>query len=320
LKYIDVFNGDADGICALVQLYRDKPRDATLITGIKRHINLLKDVEAEHGDQITVLDVSFAKNAADVRRLLNCGATIQYIDHHQTGDIFTHPKLHADIDLSAETCTSIIVDQQLQGRFRHWAITAAFGDNLSKVAWDKGLASGVAEQDLLLLKKFGIYLNYNGYGASLDDLFFPPASLFNRLKNFDDPLDFLQQDSDVFTTLDTGYHEDMSNAEQSPVDFVSRDMAMIILPHAKWARRVGGVYSNDLSNQFPDRAHAVLTTKENGNFLVSVRAPLNRRFGADELVSQFPTGGGRKAAAGINELPKQDLTLFAQRMQAQFKQ
>ena len=41
----DVFNGDADGICSLVQLRQIEPRDAVLITGIKRDITLLSQVK-----------------------------------------------------------------------------------------------------------------------------------------------------------------------------------------------------------------------------------------------------------------------------------
>ena len=37
----DVFNGDADGICALTQLRNAEPRNATLVTGVKRDIALL---------------------------------------------------------------------------------------------------------------------------------------------------------------------------------------------------------------------------------------------------------------------------------------
>jgi len=319
LKYVDVFNGDADGICALVQLYRDKARDATLITGIKRHINLLKDVEAEHGDQITVLDVSFAKNAADVRRLLNCGATIQYIDHHQTGDIFTHPKLHADIDLSAETCTSIIVDQQLQGRFRHWAITAAFGDNLSKVAWDKGLASGVAEQDLLLLKKFGIYLNYNGYGVTLDDLYFAPDVLYREISTYQNPFDFMAT-SQAFQVLAEGFASDIEQARCLPAEIEEDAIKVILLPDTAWARRVSGVFGNELARATPSRAHALITVLPNGHSRISVRAPLNNKCGADVLCMQFPSGGGRKAAAGINDLPADRLDDFMHAFRSMYGQ
>ena len=41
MAYFDVFNGDADGICALLQLRQHTPRIATLITGVKRDIGLL---------------------------------------------------------------------------------------------------------------------------------------------------------------------------------------------------------------------------------------------------------------------------------------
>lgn len=48
---------------------------------------------------------------------------------------------------------------------------------------------------------------------------------------------------------------------------------------------------------------ALLALLPAGVFVVSVRAPLTRRQGADDLCRRFPGGGGRPAAAGINELP-----------------
>ena len=50
----DVFNGDADGICALLQLRLAEPLDSKLITGVKRDISLLKQVDASSGDSVTV--------------------------------------------------------------------------------------------------------------------------------------------------------------------------------------------------------------------------------------------------------------------------
>ena len=41
-----------------------------------------------------------------------------------------HGGLIAHIDTDAETCTSVLVDGHLKGRFRTWAIAAAYGDNL----------------------------------------------------------------------------------------------------------------------------------------------------------------------------------------------
>lgn len=110
----------------------------------------------------------------------------------------------------------------------------------------------------------------------------------------------------------------MSMAEQVPLTHNKNEIAIVLLPDKKWARRVSGVFGNELANKFPDRAHAIITEKNKENYQVSIRAPLNRKEGADLLASQFPTGGGRKAAAGINELQKDQLDLFISAMQQQF--
>jgi len=318
VKYIDVFNGDADGICALIQLRLANPQNSTLITGIKRDINLLRRVTAADGEHITTLDISFEKNALDVTRLLESGATVDYFDHHKTGDLFKHANLQTNINLAADTCTSLIVDKYLNGQYRAWALTAAFGDNLAETAMTLGVESGFSEQQLLVLKQLGIYLNYNGYGASTDDLFFHPATLYEKLHQFKTPFEFLEQDQHTFETLAEGYQQDMLSARQASVIYQSETIAIIQFPDEIWARRVSGVFGNDLANLNPDRAHVVLTEKESGNYLVSVRAPLNRKFGADELVSQFPTGGGRKAAAGINDLPGTLVGQFIDACERQF--
>ena len=41
LTVYDIFNGDADGMCALQQLRLREPRDAQLVTGVKRDIALV---------------------------------------------------------------------------------------------------------------------------------------------------------------------------------------------------------------------------------------------------------------------------------------
>ena len=58
------------------------------------------------------------------------------------------------------------------------------------------------------------------------------------------------------------------------------------------------------------RAHALLLDNGDGTFMVSVRAPLDRREGADTLCRRFPTGGGRAGAAGINRLPEEGVEPF----------
>ncbi|WP_363153578.1 hypothetical protein [Thiobacillus sp.] len=61
MPLIDVFNGDADGLCALHQLRLADPADSELVTGPKRDISLLKRVQAHAGDRITVLDIALSK-------------------------------------------------------------------------------------------------------------------------------------------------------------------------------------------------------------------------------------------------------------------
>ena len=76
------------------------------------------------------------------------------------------------------------------------------------------------------------------------------------------------------------------------------------------------MYSNYLANQNPAKAHAVLTYNDDGSYLVSVRAPLLNKTGADDFVQVFATGGGRKSAAGINQLPTSQLSEFIARFNA----
>ncbi|MDH5219406.1 MAG: hypothetical protein OEX19_17000, partial [Gammaproteobacteria bacterium] len=78
------------------------------------------------------------------------------------------------------------------------------------------------------------------------------------------------------------------------------------------------VFANLLATTAPSRAHAMLTEKANGHYLVSVRAPFSTKTGADELCRQFETGGGRQAAAGINDLPPSDYKRFKQAFLAAF--
>jgi hypothetical protein len=78
------------------------------------------------------------------------------------------------------------------------------------------------------------------------------------------------------------------------------------------------VFSNDLVRAYPDRAHAVLTERDDGAFLVSVRAPFERRTGAEVVCSQFETGGGREAAAGINRLSAEALDQLIAALAAEY--
>jgi hypothetical protein len=95
----------------------------------------------------------------------------------------------------------------------------------------------------------------------------------------------------------------MAKGEALRPELESGRHGLYLLPAEPWARRVSGVLANRLAQSAPERAHALLTRLPQGGFVVSVRAPLSNREGADVLCRRFPSGGGRKAAAGINRLP-----------------
>ena len=136
------------------------------------------------------------------------------------------------------------------------------------------------------------------------------ADLFRLISPYGSPFDFMDDGRAHFDKLEQGYKQDMATAESLAPEYRDDAVAVFMMPDEPWARRVSGVYSNDLANSDPDRAHAVLTAKASGCYLVSVRAPLNNKTGADELCMKFPTGGGRKAAAGVNDLPADMLQEF----------
>jgi hypothetical protein len=308
MTHIDVFNGDADGICSLLQLRLDKPTKSMLVTGVKRDINLLKRVTAQAGDKVTVLDVSMDKNRSHLQALLAQNVSVFYVDHHFSGEIPDHPALEAHIDTHSNICTSLIINKHLAGRQQLWAITGAYGDNLFHSAEQVAMSLSLDKTQCEKLKKLGTYLNYNGYGTHLDDLYFPPDILYQKLIDYASPFDFIADPSSAYMTLENGYIQDIQAAQATPIEYENDDIAVYILPDSVGSRRVSGVFGNALANASPDKAHAVLTHNAENGFVVSIRAPLNNKTGADQICRQFPSGGGRAAAAGINHLDKNDFS------------
>lgn len=323
--HYDVFNGDADGIIALLQLRLAEPKESVIITGVKRDISLLKQVDVSKVTSVTVLDISLEKNIQSLQVLLHKQVEVFYVDHHRTGDIPKSSKLTTLLNTDANVCTSLLINDFLQGQYVNWAIAAAFGDNMQDSA--KALAEkvGLTETEQAQLNELGIYINYNGYGANVDDLHFHPGDLYQALLKYPDPFTLINETDSLFCKLKQAYLADMAKAQSAKVISEKTSIKVVLLADEAWARRVSGVFGNDLANQAPDRAHIVLTlnketklTEEQDNFSVtdsssytlSLRAPLNNKQGADYICSQFPTGGGRAAAAGVNVLPVSKLGEF----------
>ena len=315
MREFDVFNGDADGLIARHQYRLAFPAadgEPTLITGVKRDIQLCCLVNARRGDQVNVFDISYDQNADAVCALLENGVQVRYFDHHRATLLVAHTGLETHIDTAPDVCSSLLVDRLLRGRYRAWAIAAAFGDNLIAVAADLAGAAQMPPGQQAQLRELGECLNYNAYGDSEDDLLFHPAVLAARMAPYASPFEFIDSET-VFAELKRGYADDLARVVAIAPVHETASSAIYHLPDAPFARRISGAFANRLAEAYPQRAHAVLTCQANGNFTVSIRAPVTRPRGADTVAIAFG-GGGRAGAAGINHLAPADLPRLTEKM------
>jgi hypothetical protein len=314
--HYDIFNGDADGIFALQQYRLANPLpDTQLITGVKRDIRLLSLVKDLKNCSLTVFDISLDSNRTWLLQLLNDQNKIVYFDHHFAGTIPQSELLQTYIDPSPDTCTSLLVNTALMGEHVLWAICGAFGDNLHQIAKRQAKDLGLSEPQTAQLQELGELFNYNGYGAFVEDLHYHPGDLYKAVKPYSDPFAFMESSKEL-AALRKGYQEDIDSVMQVKQLKIPGKNRVYILPDRPWARRVSGVFSNLRAREEPDAAHAVITEDSNNTLRISVRAPLNDRKDADTLCKLFPTGGGRKAAAGINSLPADQLEKFLEKFLA----
>jgi hypothetical protein len=318
------FNGDADGLCALQQLRLAaaaggaKVGEETLITGVKRDIALLERVKGAPGDTCTVLDVSLDVNRAGLSALLASGARVRYFDHHFAGEVPQDAKLELHIDPSPSVCTSIIVDRYLEGRFRGWAVVGAFGDSLVEEGRALAQTTGLSPAETDRLKELGIAINYNDYGETLADLHVAPADLAAEMLRYTDPLEFAAN-SATFRRLAEGFREDMKLAQRLQPSRKAPGSIVFELPDAAWARRSSGTLANDLAKANTGNALAIVSQKTSGGYLVSLRVPSDASVSAEAFCRRYPTGGGRRTAAGINHLPSEQLEAFKTAFEEQFR-
>lgn len=303
----DVFNGDADGLCALHQLRMAEPREALRITGVKRDIALLQRLAPQPGMKVTALDISLDRNVDALRQLLHGGAEVDYIDHHAARQRFEHPSLRTLIDESPQVCTALLVDQRLGGRYRPWAIVGAFGDNLLSVATAMARDHGYSEAQTQQLARLGQLLNYNAYGEAVSDLIVPPEKLYRLLHAYENPFEFIAE-ALAYRQLEQGFVEDEQRLGHLQPLWRGHGAALYLLPGEAWARRLCGSLANRLMSQQGLRAVAVLTRRSDGDYLVSLRT--GEGISAEALCSRYLGGGGRVAAAGIDRLPTEQLERF----------
>lgn len=305
----DVCNGDADGLCAVRQWRLHEPAPATLITGLKREIDLLSRVPIELAGEVLVCDLSMQRNRVALERLLAAGVRVRYFDHHAAGGVIpVHAGFVAHVEQSSRVCTSLLVDGCLQGRFRAWALVGAYGDNLGAVADSLAADAGFSAEERRRLRRLGEAINYNAYGESLADVCVAPAQMYALICGYAEPLDMLARESAI-GAIEAQRAADLAQAAQVQSLRRSAHANVLVLPDAPWSRRVIGNLANRLANTQPQQAQAVLKTRVDGDFVVSVRAPLNEPKGAGEFCARFG-GAGRAGAAGIDRLAAQELARF----------
>jgi hypothetical protein len=314
MRRFDVCNGDADGLCAVLQWRLAHPLPATLVTGLKRELELLRTVPAESGDEVLVCDLSMQRNHAALLRLLQRGVQMRYVDHHKVDHVPQHAALQACIDFDPRVCTSLLMDRLLEGRFRAWALVGAYGDNLAQVADALAVGMGLDEAERQQLRLLGEGINYNAYGDEAADQHLAPQQLYARLSRHAHPLELLRHDS-IGVELDALRRADLQQALAQDVQAAGCGARWVRLPDAPWSRRVIGGLANELASGAPEQAHAVLKADRRDGYVVSLRAPQRTPSGADEFCRRFG-GGGRAGAAGIDHLPADELERFVAELSA----
>ena len=312
----DIFNGDADGIFSLHQYRLHRPiQQASLITGVKRDVCLLSQLENISNASFTVFDISLDSNRASLLILLRQHNKITYFDHHYAGAAIPSPALITHIDLNPQICTSLIVNEVLHGRHGLWAICGAFGDNLHEPAMKLAHNFNLNNRQIDSLRLLGELFNYNSYGSAIDDLLFHPQALYEAIRPFANPFEYLENSHQI-DDLQLAYQQDLSLAMKQEKMKLFGKNRVYYLPDLPWAQRIAGVFSNLKARENTTLAHAIISENPDETLRISVRAPLQHPYDADTLCKIYPSGGGRAAAAGINSLPKDMLDGFLDKFQS----
>lgn len=310
--HFDVFNGDADGLCALQQLRLAQPKDAVLIAGFKGDHDLLQRVAAHPGDTVTMLDIPVEANWQALQELLGIGVSVECFDHHPASGL-EHPLLRLRLDPAPRVFTSLLVDRYLSGQHRAWAVVGAFGDDRPVVAEEMARCIGLDQKKTRLLKMLGECLNYNAYGGNAADLAIPPALLHQYMAPFRDPLQFVRQ-CDLFMQMAQHLAGDLALAMDVRPILQTDRLTAVLLPDAAWARRVIGIYANHLARLDPGRICAVLVPNGRNAMSVSLRAARQCGAPAGRLARRHG-GHGRPTAAGISDFPVERVACLLRDMQ-----
>lgn len=316
-----LFNGDADGIVAQHILGMQLGQPDLRITGLKRDIKLLSKLPILESADLHALDISLRSNEDAIPTLLaKENIHLTWYDHHDPGEGITHPRLVQHIHQAPGMCTGAIVNAICGRRFPLWAAMAAFGDNLPVTAEALAKEGHSSLDEVKLIQRTGILLNYNAYGEKAEDVLFQPAALAQAISSFTSAQEFCLQQS-IFSPLESQFASDEAHFHDLKPLVQTPSALAFLVPAEAWARRFSATWANQTVLKNPLQALAIIHPRSDGNYLVSIRAPRGQvgTPSAAELAAEFPTGGGRKLAAGINNLPSDDFNRFLTRLVDFFK-
>ena len=317
MKYYDFFNGDADGIISLHQFRLQFPRKSELFTGVKRDVKLLRHAAGIKNATLTVFDISLLSNSDYIDGILKNNNKVSWFDHHEPGDTNLGDNFSIRVDTDPNCCTNILVDKYIDGLHRPWTLCGAYGDNLHEQA--EKLNPCFSEMAMLQLKEIGETLNYNGYGNEESDLTVHPKDVYLDIQKYRSPFEYRKK-SEIYNKINTKMKSDEEELNSSEILHTSETGNVILLPDTKASIRYSGIYSNKQTTDNPNKAFAIVTNINEDTYRISIRSPKNNPVGASKLALSFPTGGGREKAAGINELPKNNLKNFIEKFEETYGQ
>lgn len=315
-----LFNGDADGLIGQHLLYLHGLRPSLRITGMKRDIKLMQRLPVSFAGDVYAIDISLKSNAeAALAYLQRPGGKLTWFDHHESGDLsatnrFEAHRFETHIHESRGQCTGLIVNGYLGHRFDLWAAAAAFGDNVTASADAVLSRHSLSPGDREDLARLGEWLNYNAYGE-IQDALYAPSWLAETMQAFTDPLAFFRE-SGLFAALGEQLRDDEAKAQALKPWREVQGAKVYRVPDAAWARRLGATLVNRWVRENPESGFAIFQQRSEGGYLVSLRSPQQgprMQWDAARFAADFPTGGGRVQAAGINALPENLFEACAER-------
>ena len=268
------------------------------------------------------------------------GLGVTWYDHHDPGGPIAHPALALNINQAPETCTAVIVNAVTGHNHPLWAAMGAYGDNLSATASALASAGGASSHEAALLRRVGVLLNYNAYGDEPGDALFDAAEIAARMAPIASALDFCWEPSIIAPLAAQLRRGPRALPRARSPGGVGLGASAFLVPDEAFARRYGATWANERVMQKPGEALAVLHPRKDGTYTVSIRSPRDWRAGsarlqrirggadrgrserkgakdgegavpsAAELAKEFPTGGGRKLAAGIDVVARGSVGAF----------